>query len=140
MSQTNARSSASATAAARSEPARRSHAWTDQVGTKEVGEFGGAGPLAHVAHGAGHTWDSARNKYHGADAFAFSCELTRVFVRAEKPPAFAEADADVTAVRLVGDKLATGAAERGHFLSDHFGLSFDVRLYGGEKPEVIAIE
>ena len=36
-----------------------------------------------------------------------------------------QADAEVAAVRLIGDVPAS--AERGHFLSDHFGLAFEVQ-------------
>ena len=90
-------------------------------------------------------WDSSRNKYHGPEAFQYSCNFDRVFVHRNRPEqmqAQQEQDSGATSavaavaavapvvlrvdsIAPVGD-MPTRAGGREFFLSDHFGVQVDL--------------
>ena len=84
-----------------------------------------------------HSWDSHVNKYHGESGFPFTCAFDRVFLACAEQPGdgvrFSSGpDCAVSNVRLVGNTPASANAS--HFLSDHFGLVFDLMWHADPQP------
>ena len=71
------------------------------------------------------------NKYHGESGFPFTCAFDRVFLACAEQPGDACSssgpDCAVENISLVGNSPASANAS--HFLSDHFGLVFDLVIY-----------
>ena len=83
-----------------------------------------------------HSWDSHVNKYHGESGFPFTCALDRVFLACAEQPGDAwfssGPDCVVEKARLIGNTPASENAS--HFLSDHFGLVFDLAWHADARP------
>ena len=83
-----------------------------------------------------HSWNSHVNKYHGESGFAFTCAFDRVFLACAEQPGdecFSSGpDCTVKNMKLVGNSPAS--SNPAHFLSDHFGLVFDLIWHAEPQP------
>jgi len=96
-------------------------------------------PLRHMDY-HGMSWNGKINKYHGHDQFEFVCQFDRVFLGCCEQMGDGHffrsgPDVEVQNTKLIGNKQPELANARvpGFYLSDHFGLAFDLVVFQGKQ-------